>query len=170
MQEQAIIDMGEQQPPEETSSDEDSQKAEEEERRLLKDQFDREEAYENELLKLRLIEEQKQNMQRKYLQMCKNEKVLPLPIINKISEGVLRLDDYKLNFGLCKALGDVLDDLGETITTIDLRNNGIDDSDFAVIIEGALLNPHIKSLSLRNNEFKEESLRALMGYFKDKKR
>jgi hypothetical protein len=102
--------------------------------------------------------------------MCKNERVLPLPIINKISEGVLRLDDYKLNNGLCKALGDVLDDLGETITKIDLRNNGIDDYDFAAIIKGAIQNPHIRSISNRNNEFKDESLKALMGYFTDKKK
>jgi hypothetical protein len=77
-------------------------------------------------------------MERKYLQSCKNEKVLPLPIISKIFEGVLCLDDYKLNFGLCKALGNVLDDLRETIYKIDLRNNGINDLDFAEIIKGSL--------------------------------
>jgi hypothetical protein len=97
--------------------------------------------------------------------MCKTEKVLPLPIISKISEGVLCLDDYKLNFGLCKALANVLDDLDDSIFKIDLRNNGITDSDFAEIIRGAIKNPHIKSLSLRNNELKEESLKELLKYF-----
>jgi hypothetical protein len=43
-----------------------------------------------------------------------------------------------LNFGLCKALGNVLDDLGDTIYKIDMRNNGISDSDFAEVIKGAL--------------------------------
>jgi hypothetical protein len=81
--------------------------------------------------------------------MCKNEKVVPLPLVNKIYEGVLNLDDYKLNFGLCKALGNVLDDLGDSIYKIDLRNNGIEDSDFAEIVKGALKNPHIKALAIR---------------------
>ena len=54
--------------------------------------------------------------------MCKEEKVLPLPIIHKIFEGVLTLDDYKLNFGLCKALGNVLDDLGDFLLRVGNRN------------------------------------------------
>lgn len=124
----------------------------------MMDQFKKEDERETELIRLKLIEEQKKNMQRKYLQMCKNEKVVPLPIINKIFESVLYLDDYKLNFGLCKALGNVLDDLGDSIYKLDLRNNGITDSDFAEVIKGALQNPHIKSICLRNNEFKDESL------------
>ena len=128
------------------------------ERQFMMDQFKKEDERETELIRLKLIEEQKKNMQRKYLQMCKNEKVVPLPIINKIFEGVLYLDDYKLNFGLCKALGNVLDDLGDSIYKLDLRNNGITDSDFAEVIKGALQNPHIKSICLRNNEFKDESL------------
>ena len=106
-----------------------------------------------------MAEEQKENMQRKYLQMCKEEKVLPLPIIHKIFEGVLTLDDYKLNFGLCKALGNVLDDLGDSLYKIDLRNNGISDYDYAEIIRGAINNPNIRALTLRNNEFREESLK-----------
>jgi hypothetical protein len=60
----------------------------------MMDQFKKEEERETELIRLKLIEEQKKNMQRKYLQMCKNEKVVPLPIIKKIFEGVLYLDDY----------------------------------------------------------------------------
>lgn len=97
--------------------------------------------------------------------MCKNEKVLPLPIISKIRQGVLSLGDYKLNFGLCKALSNVLDDLDDSIFKIDLRNNGITDSDFAEIIRGAIKNPHIKCLSIRNNEFRELSLQELLKYF-----
>ncbi len=90
--------------------------------------------------------------------MCKNEKVVPLPIVNKIYDGVLSLDDYKLNYGLCKALGNVLDDLGDSLYKIDFRNNGITDSDFAEILKGSIQNPNIKSICLRNNEFKEVSL------------
>ncbi len=101
--------------------------------------------------------------------MCKNEKVVPLPIINKIFDGVLYLDDYKLNYGLCKALGNVLDDLTDSIYKIELRNNGIADSDFAEVIKGAIQNPHVKSLCLRNNEFKEKSLEELLKYFEMKK-
>jgi hypothetical protein len=131
----------------------------------MQEMFEQEDLLEQEMLKRKMIEERKANMQRKYLQMCKNEKVLPLPIISKISEGVLSLDDYKLNFGLCKALSNILDDLEDSIFKIDLRNNGINDSDFAEIIRGAIKNPHIRSLSLRNNELREESLKELLKYF-----
>lgn len=92
-------------------------------------------------------------MARKYLQFCKNEKVLPLPILNKIEDGVLALEDYKLNYGLCKALGSVLDDLGGLIRKIVLKNNGINDESYAIILEGALKNKNIKSLHLKGNEF-----------------
>jgi hypothetical protein len=131
----------------------------------MQEMFEHEELLEQEMLKRKMVEEKKANMQRKYLQMCKNEKVLPLPIISKISEGVLSLDDYKLNFGLCKALANVLDDLDDSIFKIDLRNNGITDSDFAEILRGAIKNPYIKCLSLRNNELREESLKELLKYF-----
>jgi len=66
-------------------------------------------------------------MERKYVQICKNERVLPLPIISKINEGVLELDEYKLNQGLCRALAGVLGDLGDSIFKIALSNNGIQD-------------------------------------------
>jgi len=65
------------------------------------------------MLNKKLAEERKDSIYRKYLQNCRNEKVLPLPIISKINEGVLSLDDYKLNFGLCKALGTVFEDLDD---------------------------------------------------------
>ena len=93
--------------------------------------------------------------------------MLPLPIVNKIYEGVLQLDDYKLNYGLCKALGNVLEDLGTSIYKIALRNNGIIDADYAEVIRGALKNPNIRSLAIRNNEFKEESLNELLKYFRN---
>jgi hypothetical protein len=39
-----------------------------------------------------------------------------------------------------------------------LKSNGINDTAFAFIVEGALKNKYIRSLVLRNNEFKDESL------------
>ena len=121
------------------------------------------------MLNKKLAEERKDSIYRKYLQNCRNEKVLPLPIISKINEGVLSLDDYKLNFGLCKALGNVFEDLDDQIYKIDLRNNGLTDHDFAEILRGSIKNKNIKSFCLRNNEFKEESLKELMKYFENKK-
>lgn len=105
-------------------------------------------------------------MARKYLQFCKNEKVLPLPILSKIEDCVLSLDDYKLNFGLCKALGGVFGDLGALIKKIVLRNNGITDLGYAQMLEGAFKNRNITALHLKNNEFKENSLQQILNYFK----
>lgn len=85
-------------------------------------------------------------------------------------DGVLSLDDYKLNYGLCKALGSVLDDLGGLIKKIVLKNNGINDESYALILEGALKNKNIKSLHIKNNEFREESLNQFLNYFKTEKK
>lgn len=122
------------------------------------------------MIEKKLAEEESSNMARKYLQFCKNEKVLPLPILNKIEDGVLALDDYKLNFGLCKALGNVLDDLGSLIRKIVLKNNGINDLAYAEILNGALQNKYIKSLHIKNNEFRDLSLNQIVNYFKDNKK
>ena len=107
-------------------------------------------------------------MSKKYLQHCKTEQVLPLPIIHKISQGVLALEDYRLNSGICTALASVLEDLGSAIHKIVLKNNGITDSSYAEIIKGAIKNPNIKSLALLNNEFREASLTAILDYFQPK--
>lgn len=83
---------------------------------------------------------------------------------------MLALEDYKLNLGLCKALGSVLDDLGALIRKIVLRNNGINDESYAIILDGALQNKNIKSLHLRGNEFAEASLKKFLHYFENEKR
>jgi hypothetical protein len=36
---------------------------------------------------------------RKYIQICRNENVLALPTIDKIQDGILTLEHYKLNVG-----------------------------------------------------------------------
>ncbi|CDW82841.1 UNKNOWN [Stylonychia lemnae] len=150
-------------------SDEDQMDIEKELKKYEQDDFEKDEILEQQQLEYKLKQEQQLNMARKYLQFCKNEKVLPLPILNKIVDGILSLEDYKLNFGLCKALGSVLDDLGNLIHKIVLKNNGINDVCYSMILEGALQNPFIKSLHLKSNEFREESLNKLLDYFKNEK-
>ena len=56
-------------------------------------------AFEKKQLELREQEEANDLMTKKYAQNCRTEKVLPLPTIHKIIDGVLTLDDYKLNSG-----------------------------------------------------------------------
>eukprot|EP00347_Sterkiella_histriomuscorum_P021600 403333417 len=135
-----------------------------------RDMLDKEEIYEQQQLEIKIQEEAQANMARKYLQYCKNEQVLPLPILSKIEDGVLSLDDYKLNFGLCKALGSVLEDLGGLIRKLVLKNNGINDKSYSILLEGALRNRNIKSLHLKGNEFQEDSLQQYLDYFKREKR
>lgn len=129
-------------------------------------ELDRDEEREQQLLEEKLLKEQQSNTAKKYLQQCKNEKVLPLPILSKIEDGVLALVDYKLNFGLCKALGSVIGDLDSLITKIVLSNNGISDIGYANILQGAFKNDNVKSLHIRNNAFQEESLQQYLRYFR----
>jgi hypothetical protein len=53
----------------------------------LSQMFDPED--EEKQIREREIKEMNENLSKKYLQMCRNEKVLPLPTIHKITEGVL---------------------------------------------------------------------------------
>lgn len=48
----------------------------------------------------------------KYLNVCKNEHAIPLPVIDKIRDKVLLLEHYKLDTGHCKAIGAALETLG----------------------------------------------------------
>lgn len=63
-----------------------------------------------------------------------------------------------------------MDDLGNLIRKIVLKNNGINDESYALILEGALKNKYIKSLHLKGNEFQEESLHEYLEYFKNEKK
>ena len=105
---------------------------------------------------------------RKYLLICKNEHVLPLPVIDKIVDKVLLLEHYKLDLGHCKAIGSSLEQLGNYIRKIELNENGINDEGFSYIINGAIKNRHIKALVIKNNEFKALSLKAILRYFEIK--
>jgi hypothetical protein len=40
-----------------------------------------------------------------YLRYCAEEKVIPLPIMSNINNGVLTLENYKLTDGVSKAIG-----------------------------------------------------------------
>ena len=87
-----------------------------------------------------------------------------------MKDGVLSLEDYKLNIGLCSALSLVFEDLGPKIYKLVLQNNGITDSDYAELLRGAIKNPYITSFILRKNEFQEESKTELLKFFEDKSR
>ena len=93
--------------------------------------------------------------------------VIGLPTMTHISEdGTLSLTGYKVNSGLCSALGDFLGKNTHQTSPFVVRNlilddNGISDSDFANILRGIRQQGKLLSFSYSQNEFGPLSLEQL---------
>jgi len=93
--------------------------------------------------------------------------VIGLPTMTHISEdGTLSLTGYKVNSGLCSALGDFLGKNKHQTSPFIVRNlilddNGISDADFANILRGILHQGKLVSISYSQNDFGALSLEQL---------
>lgn len=107
--------------------------------------------------KLVLVTQEHRKVVQKYLKLCQKEQVVPLPILNRLELGdslrVLSLEDYTVNDGQAKCLGECLGRFGPgAFTKIYLYNNGLKDRPLAAIFEGASRNQHISSLEVAMNQ------------------
>ncbi|CAI2364707.1 unnamed protein product [Moneuplotes crassus] len=109
--------------------------------------------------------------QMKFIQKCKEENVLAVPVINKLKEKKLILENYRMNEGLAKALEAAIEELAEYIEVIALKSNDMNDASLSKIINGVSSNPYMKTLKIENNKLDEEcakSLKALLCEFDEK--
>ena len=79
------------------------------------------------------------------------------------SDGTLSLTGYKLNTGLCTALGNFLgknihSDNPYIVRSLILDDNGISDDDFANILRGICQQGYLRILCYSHNEFGPLSL------------
>lgn len=63
----------------------------------------------------------------KFIQKCKEENVLALPMLNRLKDKKLVLNNYRMNEGISKALSAAIKELGEYIEVIGLESNDIND-------------------------------------------
>jgi len=62
-----------------------------------------------------------------FFKSCQKSNLLPLNILQKISEKSLNLKGYKLNIDICKAIREAMRLFPELVDSITLENNGIKD-------------------------------------------
>lgn len=96
-----------------------------------------------------------------YFNGCVKEQAVILPILNRIVAKGLILINYKLNMGVCSAIGEAFSGNPKLLTSICLDNNGILDAEAAKIFQGLRKLDHVRSITYRRNEFGLESLAAL---------
>ena len=65
--------------------------------------------------------------QLKFIQKCKEENVLALPMLNRLKDKKLVLENYRMNEGISKALQTAIMELSDHIEIIFLKSNDIND-------------------------------------------
>jgi len=120
--------------------------------------------------KLILVSQEHRTAVKKYLKLCAKEQVVPLPILNRLEHGgslkVLSLEDYNVNAGQAKCLGECLGKFGPgAFTKIYMYNNGLKDRQLAALLEGASRNPHVASLEVALNQMQGLSTPLLCKFF-----
>jgi len=71
----------------------------------------------------------------KFIEKCIQEKVLALPMLNKIKDKKLILNNYRMNDGIAKALHDALIELQDLVEVVSFESNDISDK----ALEGSIL-------------------------------
>jgi hypothetical protein len=88
--------------------------------------------------------------------------VSPLPILFKIVEGKLRLENYTLNKEVTKSLAIVCEQFPDILHSIHFNRNGMKDEEMALLIQALGKLNRCNSIILKHNEFGEESFKALL--------
>ncbi|CAI2382226.1 unnamed protein product [Moneuplotes crassus] len=99
--------------------------------------------------------------QMKFIQKCKEENVLAVPVINKLKDKKLILENYRMNEGLAKALEAAIEELAEYLEVLALKSNDMNDASLASIIKGVCTNPYVTTIKIENNKLEEESAKSL---------
>lgn len=69
-----------------------------------------------------------------FFKQCQNQGVVALPILFKILNKKLVLNEYTLNTGLCESLASSFSNMPGCIKQISLTQNGLKDAQLAIII------------------------------------
>ena len=91
-----------------------------------------------------------------------------LPVIEHVHDKTLCLASYTLSIGHCNALAKCCRKLDAKFNRLILDNCGVDDSEFATILNGLKSMTDFKKIIYRYNVFHKESLDALAGLLEKK--
>ena len=97
-----------------------------------------------------------------YFLQCKEDLDLALPILDKVVKKTLVLQEYTLSEGHCRGLARACQFFDHKFVNRVLFNNcGIDDQEFAFILEGLSKLKDFKSILYKMNSFRELSIQNL---------
>ena len=101
--------------------------------------------------------------------MCRDNDVeLELPLMERVFNGNLSLQDYKLTSKHCKSLAECVHFLKDPLKRLQLENVGITDKDFAVILTSLQEVKDFKAIVYAKNTFDKYSLEALVPFLERK--
>ena len=91
-----------------------------------------------------------------YFKQCQEDLDLALPILEKIYRKTLMLCEYTLSPGHCRGLAKACRYFDhKLVNRVFLSNCGIDDGEFASILDGLIDLRDFKSIIYKNNQFGE---------------
>ena len=97
-----------------------------------------------------------------YQKKVQEEKDVMLPLVNKIKDKTLVLQDYTLNSSHCIARADAWIKTGKPeVEVVYLDNCGIDDEEFSYLLNGFIKLEKLKLLYYKENIFGQLSLDAI---------
>ena len=98
----------------------------------------------------------------KYLDAVQNDGDKPLPLINKIYNKKLILQDYTLDSSHLAGLRDSINNQTTTILEeVMLDNCGIDDAELSLLLKGLMNMQHFRTFVYKNNSLMERGLDTL---------
>ena len=99
----------------------------------------------------------------RFFNICKEEHAIAIPVLARIEKKVLNLIGYKMNLGLCHAVGQAFRLANDVIEKLLFESTGMDDPMFAAILEGLSDQSNFKSVTYKKNSFEnlEEPLSHL---------
>lgn len=101
-----------------------------------------------------------------YLYKCQQHLNLALPLLDKVRGKTLYLCDYTLDIGHCRALAYSCSLFDKSINRVSFDNCGIDDREFAAILQGLDKLSDFKSITYKRNIFDALSLEAIKPLFR----
>jgi len=102
------------------------------------------------------------NQMFEYFMKCKQAKTPVMPILFKIQDKKLRLQEYFLNKASVNALSSVISQFPLVLNSIHLNRNGIMDGELGTLLSSLQELERCKSIVIRHNEFKAYSLQNII--------
>ena len=109
-----------------------------------------------------IMQREEEDPKAKFYVQCQQEGVVAMPTLAKIKDKVLNLAGYKMNLGLCKALGRAFLLYHDVLEKLLLESTGTDDEMLAAILEGLREQVNFKSVTYKRNIMDQLSVRALV--------